>query len=209
MKQLVSGVMIVMMSLSAAAAMEIQVTPQGDGIVGKDRWGYSSWDDVPFNATANPNTAMHWYDSGDGQSRDTYMQVAISSLPDVDSITEATLYINMLSVSGNGCSFYHAADSSPANGSASQMISSTEYIGEITAASGWLGLDVTGYVKNDVANGYNWAAFKFANNSYSSVSFSSGECGDLAPYLSVAGVPEPATLLLIAAGGLGLIVRKK
>lgn len=69
---------------------------------------------------------------------------------------------------------------------------------------------MTDYIKNDVANGYVYAAFKFESNSSGKMFFSSAESGEFAPYLSV--VPEPASLLLLLLLGLGgaaLFAKKK
>ena len=93
----------------------------------------------------------------------------------------------------------------------------------MTDELGWLSFDVTDYIKNDLTNGYSWAAFSFTNDGYSSMTFSSGEDAANAPYLKVwdttvveqvsscppSAVPVPSSLGLAALGVLGWIRRRR
>jgi len=215
-----------LMATCATAGVTItKVLPEGDGNSGADKWWSSGWESSGFQTGADPNPVYHWYYSPDGGMRDTYLQVGLGSLPAAGDITSATLNIYVLSMSGEGdpatvANVGHAADSSAADGNASQQIGSSQSVGAITTADGlgWLPLDVTTFIQNDVANGYSWAAFTFTHIGYSSMYFASGEDAAYAPYLAVESasaapgetpndtptVPVPSSLGLALMGGLAL-----
>ena len=222
------GVLFVVACLMATCAHAgvtiTKVLPEGDGNIGRERWGYTAYYWTSFATGSNPNPVYHWSDGGDASMRDTYLQVGLGSLPAAGDIIGATLNIYMVSNSDNGdhllATVSHAADSSAANGNASQQIGGTETVGTITTADslGWLALDVTTFIQNDVASGYSWAAFKFTPDGYSSMYFASGEDAVYAPYLAVESasaatgdtlndtptVPVPSSLGLALMGGLAL-----
>jgi hypothetical protein len=200
-------------SVCFAEIIDITVQPQGDGVGGKERSGYGyPWENIAFDSSANPNSALHWYDAPYGQSLYTNLQVALSGLPSADNITGAYLYINLTALSGSGvlANVSHASDSSAATGNASDSISTNEAVGAITDAAslGWYSINVTDFVKNDVQNGYSWSVFSFASPGYTTVQFSSGD-GTNAPYLQVQTVPEPGVLTLLLLFGLGLVYRRR
>jgi len=202
-------------SLSFAGITQITVQPEGDGNVGQDHWDYGNWEDVPFDSGVNPNYVGHWYEYGDGQWRDTYLQVSLSTLPAPDDITAATLNINILNLQGADTisNLYHAADAGTATGNASDMITCSEAVGSVSDSSGlgWLAFDVTDFIKADLTSAFSWAAFQFANQGYKSFTFSSAETATapLAPYLEVNFIPEPITASLLAIGALLLAKRKR
>jgi len=196
-------------SVSFGEIVNITVQPEGDGVGGSDRWGYGGgWSNIPFNSSANPNSAQHWYDSPNGQIFYTNLQVAVSGLPSADNITDAYLNINIVALSGTGvlANMTHASNSSAATGNASDSISGNETVGAIndTASLGWFSINVTDFIKNDVQNGYSWSVFTFASPGYTTVQFSSGD-GTSAPYLQVQTVPEPGVSTLLLLFGLGLV----
>ena len=201
-------------SLSFATITQIVVQPEGDGNVGQNRVDYAPWEDVPFDATVNPNYVGFEFDDGDGQWRDTYIQVSLSSLPAVDDITAATLNINILTLQGPDTisNLYHAADASSATGNAADQIVCSELVGTVDSSSGlgWLALDVTDFIKADLTSAFSWAAFCFEYEYYKSFTFSSAETvgAPLAPYLEVISIPEPITASLLAIGALLLAKRK-
>ncbi|MBN2133753.1 MAG: DNRLRE domain-containing protein [Sedimentisphaerales bacterium] len=211
-----------LMATCASAGVTItKVLPEGDGNIGKSRPGYGwsyEWD--AWQTDANPNPVYHWYEYGAGAYRDTFLQVGLGGLPAAGDITGASLNIYMVRNGDDGdgllATVRHAADSSTADGNASQRIAGSETVGTITTADslGWLSFDVTSFIQNDVTNGYSWAAFQFVNDGYSSMYFASGEDAVYAPYLAVESasaapsdmpaVPVPSSLGLALMGGLAL-----
>ncbi len=199
-------------SICFAVPIVVTVTPEGDGMVGKDRYGYGfPWEWVPFDSTANPNWAGHWYDSPYGSYRDVYMQLAIAGLPAAENIVSASLNINVISASGSSicCNLYHASNSSSANGLASQQIGGGQWVYGVSNSTpaGWLSIDVTNFIKADKTNGYSWSAFQFANVGYSRLTFDSGDSAN-APFLAVTVVPEPVSAVILLLGGILLRKRK-
>ncbi|MBN2377026.1 MAG: DNRLRE domain-containing protein [Sedimentisphaerales bacterium] len=217
MKALFISTLTILMatSLSFAGITQIVVQPEGDGNVGQDRENYDPWEDVPFDSDVNPNYVGFDFDDGDGQWRDTYIQVNLSSLPAVDDITAATLNINILTLQGSDTisNLYHAADASGATGNAADQIDCSELAGEVNSSSGlgWLALDVTDFIKADITSAFSWAAFRFGYETYKSFTFNSAETvgAPLAPYLEVTSIPEPITASLLAMGALLLTKRKR
>lgn len=221
--------MVLALAVTASAATTTTyVTGPGDGNIGKDRDGYSSWYWSGFSSTDQVNPVYHWHDSGDGSWRDTYLQVALDSSLSAPTITKAELFINVKGVSGTDsvALVTHTANASTATGNASDQLAGTEIVTTLTGSTplGWNAIDVTSFITNDVAAGYNYAAFKFSHTGYSSLEFYSGD-SNLAPYLQVTStsnddtpgddsntpaVPVPGAGLL-AGMGLGIVgwMRKK
>jgi len=208
-----------------AAVINIKVLPGGDGIAGKDRWGYSSWDDSGFISNASPNAVYHWYETPDGSWRDAYLQFSLAGFDgSADDIVSASFNFNLLGTSSNPSSYRtmaaklnHASNASGATGDASQRIGGNEWVGDVPVgmAIGWKSFDVTNFVKNDVQNGYNWSVYSFNNQGYAGMTFSSGEDVELASYLSIVtagqSVPLPGAVWLLGSGLVGLwgLRRKK
>lgn len=210
----------ILASSAMASSTIVKVLPEGDGNIGKYRPGYGwSWDWTAFTADSNPNPVYHWYDGEMGSYRDTFLQVGLSTLPAADDIVSATLNINLVSKNSDGtlANLSHAADSSAADGNASQMITGSQAVGPVSGALGWLSFDVTSFIKDDVASGYSWAAFQFEHVGYTSMAFSSGEDADYAPYLAVTSesqedtptIPVPSALGLAVMGVLGVLRRRR
>jgi hypothetical protein len=198
MKKFSVALIILLAVFCVKADLIIPVQPEGDGMVGKDRYGFTSgWESVPFDSEADPQWAGHWYDYSfyDGQSRKVYMQVSLDGVTQVDA---AYLNIYVSECSGSGGKLYHKADASIATGLASQEIAGDEFVQDITGASGWTSIDVTPYIQSDVSNGYDWAVFHFSDVGYSTLEFNSGDSACNQPFLQV--VPEPMTLALLGLG---------
>jgi hypothetical protein len=188
------------------SVITIPVTPEGDGIAGRERWGYGSgWYDMPYSGSANPNLAWHWYSSPDGQNYVTYLQFALAGLPAFDSISSAKLFINVVEYDAY-VDLYHASDSSLATGDAAQKIGGNAWVAAVSpSALGWYSQDVTSAIQSDRQNGYSWSAFSVSSPGYTKLAFSSGETANAA-YLRIDVAPEPGTLVLLAAGAAACLV---
>lgn len=214
MKLLATVVAILVLTVPAMAAPIIStVTPLGDGQRGSDRsgWGYG-WETSSFDADANPSWSGHWYESSwySGSSRTVYMQISLAAIPQDAEIQSAFLYLNILGCTGSGSSLSHRTDSTTATGVATHLLPGTVKVTDITGVpNGWLAIDVTSFIASDIARGHAWAVFSLPNKSYSSLTFSSADSGaDVAPYLSVTAVPEPATMALLGLGAAALIRKR-
>lgn len=214
MKRLLAFALITL-SLHHAADASLIVTnfvaPAGDGHSGKSRWGYSAWYNDGYTGTTPTVSAFHWYEYGDGESYNAFVQISLSGIENADQIESATLNIYLPSASTD-ITYLQFVDQSAtlATGDASQQLggATIENIGVVPG--GWLSLDVTAEVQSDVASGRSFTAFKFANSGDSSLSFSSADNADTNqhPFLAVT-IPEPASISLIGmAGGGFLAVRR-
>lgn len=194
----------------ASQALTVAALPEGDGVVGRDRYGYGGWDISGFDASANPMWVGHWYDSGWGSWRDAYVQIGLAALPAAGSIQSARLHMKVISMGGDlpVASVYHASNSTAANGQASQQIGCDQVVGNIMSVpdNTWVSFDVTDMIRNDKSMGASFAAFAVIHGGYRGVNIGSAEGGDAA-YLEI--VPEPATLVAVGVGLAALARRRR
>ena len=103
------------------------------------------------------------------------------------------------------------------DGNASQKLSGTELVLTLDDPNqplGWVGVDITDFLQSDLDNQRAWSCFSFNHdatgvydNRSSGFSFSSGD-SDNAPYVEYT-LPEPATMALLALGGVALLRRRR
>lgn len=217
-------------NLAQAGILNIPVLAAGDGYWHDEVGGSYDF----FDATSG-NVSAHYqfWGTSDTVSYNTgYAQFDLSSLVGV-AFTSASLnlYLNgsyLTAPTPDAGAINHRSDASSATGSASQRLAGNELVAAIAGglSQGWISVDITGYLQNDLLNNYAWAAFSFNPNTtgsysdrYAGFSFASAESG-LGAYISVATgsaqEPQPATpapapgmLTLLAAGSLLLAQRRR
>ena len=212
------AVMVILTVAVPAQGLMIAVAPAGDGYFHNESG--SSYDYFESGANPNPVQYMFWGTSDTLQHNTSYAQFSLSTIPAASTITSATLNIYMTGT-WIGTSTYagyikHVANSSAANGNASQKLGGSDLVANIgNIGAGWVSFDITTLLQNDLNNLYNYCCFSFDaatdgtyDNRNSGFSFSSGESGNSVPYLNVV-VPEPMTLGLLVLGGVGLLRRRR
>lgn len=192
--------------LPQAEAHIVECLPLGDGFFHNESG--SSYDF--FDSASNSVIVNRYYDgfSSSIQDRTGYLQFSLASLAPTDVIGSVTLNVYLeashyLDDSPSAGFINHRADSSTANGLASQKLGGSELVVEIKdQALGWLTLDVTNYLKNDQSAGYAYACFSLDMNTAgywdnSGFRITSADAAANAPYLSLTLVPEPANFSLL------------
>lgn len=203
-----------------AGALMVTCAPLGDGFFHNESG--SSYD--YFDSASASVIVNRYYDgfSASIQDRVGYIQFSLAALDPLDIISSATINLYLES------SFYaddspsagfinHRADSSTANGLASQRLGGAELVVEIKDQPiGWLSLDVTDYLKSDQAAGYAYSCFSLDMNTagyFDNAGFrvTSADAASNQPYLSISLVPEPASyaLLLALVGAAAAITARK
>lgn len=208
-----------------ADVIDIFVTPEGDGVRGKDRYGYfSGWEDSGFISDETSLGVYHWYEDGSGSYRQAFLQFGLNPLSEgIDDITSISFNYNLLRTSslargyGDTAGYlYHVHDASAATGHASDQLYGGGTIETIMvgATTGWRSVDVTEYVLNDLNQGYNWSAWEFNRDNYAGMWLSAAESQNPA-FLRIettaensapVPTPEPSAFILLGAGLLGLAV---
>lgn len=201
-------------TLAAQTTYLIYPTPAGDGYF-HDEVG-SSYDYFDAGSPSVNAYYTYWGTSDTLQFNTGYMQFSLASLPAGAIITEATLNlyftdIHYTSESPSAGFIKHVADSSAANGNASQRLSGSETLVELKdQADGWLTIYATATIQNDINSGFSYAAFSANPNTAgyfrdAGFTFNSADAATNKPYLSITVVPEPADVAVwiaaLAASG--------
>ena len=185
---------------SIASGEIITLTSAGDGYYNRVNPNiYSGYYDTD---TTNPVSYSFWGTSDSLQINTSYVEFNISSLAG-RTVMDATLNIYLTGAYFTGSTtsagtIDHVSNSSGANGSASQRLGGDQLVYTVISDPvGWLTVDITAMLQNDINNGYSYCCFSFDPNTtgdYSNrnagFSFASADAASNQPYLVV---PEPAS----------------
>lgn len=208
-----TAALIMLGAQAGNATTVIATTSAGDGL-------YHNELGTAFDGFDSTSTSMgvSYYFSGssDSVNQNTgYLQFALGSLPvaaDYSSIVLNLYVTNSYYADDSTSAGYvrHRTNSSTANGLASQKLEGDVQVVEIKdQPDGWLAIDVTPQVKNDLTAGYSHAVFSlnyntagyFRNSGFTVATADNGVNG---PYLSFTPVPEPSSMVFIAISAAGL-----
>ena len=203
-----------------AGNLTITVPSEGDGFYHNESGSsYDYWDGTN---TVNKVHYQFWGTSDSVIQETAYLQFDLSSVPAGTLIGSATLNLYVTEIhygddSPSGGWIKHVANSSSANGLASQKLGGSEIVVEMKdQPTGWMALDVTSFIQNDMANGYSYAAFSgnYNGSGYfrnSGFSFVSADATSDQPYLSITTVPEPAatTAAIMILAGIFVLCRRR
>ncbi len=201
---------------NVSAAITIPTVSAGDGYHHNELG--TSYDFFDASSTSASAYYTYWGTSDTVQHNIGYLQFSLGSVTPSTPTTVITLHLNITSSHYSSDSpsagfVKHVAAPTAANGNASQRLAGTEQVVEIKdQGTGWLSLDVTAMVQNDLANDYAYSCFSLDPNTAgyfrdAGFSVSTAESGN-APYLSFA-VPEPPAALLGIGGLLMLLHRRR
>jgi|GEM_PF-1978409 len=195
--------------MPAFGDMFLPTTSEGDGYYHNESG--SSYDFFDSTSDALSAYYTYWGTSDTLQYNTGYLQFSLASVGTGASVSSVTLNLYLLSShygsdSPSAGFIRHAANSSGANGLASQKIGGTEDVVEIKdQADGWLSLDVTSMVLNDLDQGYGYSCFSLNPNTSgyfrdAGFTVASADATGNHPYLQVTSIPEPGMVALTLAG---------
>jgi len=204
----------------ANSATVIASTSEGDGFFHNELGTGSDYFDSLSSAIG-----VSYYFSGSSSSVNQntgFLQFALGSLPiaeDYSSIILNLYVTNSYYLDDSTSAGYvrHRTNSSTANGLASQRLEGDFQMLEIKdQLDGWLAIDVTSQVANDLLSGYTHSVFSLNYNTAgyfrnSGFTFATADSGVNVPNLSFTPVPEPSSTLLLSLSiaGLGIGYRRR
>ena len=204
-----------------SAQIIINTTSVGDGYFNDVTGG--AYDGF-YSTDANNSVNYTYYGYSDSMNRNTsYVQFNISSLSGF-TVSGVTLNIYLTQaayMTGSTLSagyIYHVADSSSANGNASQQLGGSDLVYTLESdGTGWLSVDITSLLQADIDAGYTYSCFSFSadasgdySNRYAGYAFASYDAASNHPYINVESIPEPSTYAaILGAAMLPLVFFRK
>lgn len=193
----------------------------------KSSWLGGSWTDTGFsygdnNGTQYVHKNYQYYGGADRywQQKDLYFQIDLSSINYDLEQAAFNFYVTAYNSPAPSVLRHVDIQTIAATGNAAQKLAgSTDVAGTGSFVLGWNSLDVTSYIQSDLDKGYTFAAFSIPQfgqvqdenrlmSMYGPTSTTLVEGLSTQPYLVATRTPEPATLGLLAIGGLAVLRRR-
>lgn len=193
-------------AITSASAVKLYTTADGDGSAGRD-------------ASSNPN--YYWADTSNPKvGSDYYIEykeiIRGVAIIDITSLAGQTLgansaTFNFYSFGYTGTQLHHY-NSDPGTTVTSGFWSATgTVIADLDNVEGWKSYDVTSLLQSDINNGFKNVGFIFPTivNTGSGSFAGFEDVQGRGAYLDIAAVPEPASIIALAGGLIGLVSMRR